>query len=315
MARRYTDLYERVRMLGGAMVSPEEASWQTTIPPRVDPVPVILHVSCNVHLTPHVYLLAQEFLRRLGVEFVVVGGPENCCGNPQHHFGDHDLGAMTTRIAFANFRRFKPERVLTICPSCDETFSEAFAREGFGVPVHNISRFLVERLSELRRMCMQQVGRVIALHSHAGSTVYDQDRANVTRLLEIVPGVTLVPTGSAVSEQPRCNAFFPPTPAAMAAMFDEARANGVEALVNVYHSCYRENLRGESGWGIRVRHYLDILAEAAGIAYEEPNRQLLEMRTIGRIMQAMRPNIEARGLDAETVQRYAEPFFGAGGPK
>ena len=103
-----------------------------------------------------------------------------------------------------------------------------------------------------------------------------------------------------------CQTVHPMPPADQAAMFAEARELGADALVVPYHSCYRQHIKMQLEYGIETEHYFGLLAQALGIAYEEPFKRYRLTDNVNTVMRMLRPRIEQHGYDADLVRVYVE---------
>src|SRR6476660_3230516 len=109
----YTSIFETVRGVGN-LLAPDDFVYLREIPQDAPSSQLVIHLSCMAHYTPHIPLLAQKILQKLDLDCVIVGGPENCCGELHKHFKDHNLEVQVAKTAMNGFRRLKPRRVLSI---------------------------------------------------------------------------------------------------------------------------------------------------------------------------------------------------------
>ena len=106
----YGTIYERVRTIG-RLLQPDELHYLTEMPLRGPESELVIHLSCMAHYTPHVPLLAQKILEKAGQRALIVGGPENCCGELHKHFQEHDLEKQMAKVVMLGFRRARPRKV------------------------------------------------------------------------------------------------------------------------------------------------------------------------------------------------------------
>src|SRR5438067_1143148 len=133
-----------------AQIGPNEPRWYTRRPPADARAEVVFYMGCNIMRTPHIALSVMDLLDRLGVPFATVGGGANCCGIKQFRAG---LPAAETvaRNTFDNFASLEPREVVSWCPTCEVHFTDfgaTYVERDF--PINHISRFLLERLDQLR---------------------------------------------------------------------------------------------------------------------------------------------------------------------
>ena len=301
--RTYTGAFEGARALG-RLLSPEGFTWETELPLRARHVPLIIHISCNAHYTTFIAYIAQEILKRLQLEFVTLGGPENCCGSIQKNLGDGDLQEEVATKALLGFNRARPRKVLSICPDCDDVF-EQYPLKGGSFVHTNIADLFVEYLSGLKPM-MKPVEKRVVVHFHDVSPSRVRDSERVMAILEAIPGLEILPAKLAHGPGIHCQTVHPMPPQDQAAMFAEAKALGADAIVVPYHSCYRQHIKMQLEYGVETQHYFGLLAMALGIPFEEPFKALRLTDDLETVMGMLRPKIATLGYDEDTVRSYVE---------
>src|SRR5688572_21768376 len=204
--RTYTTAFEAARTLG-TLFSPEGFTWETELPLRARHVPLLIHISCNAHFTTFIAYIAQEILKKLDLEFAVVGGPENCCGSIQKNMGDPDLEADVATKAQLGFNRAKPRKVLSICPDCDDVFAE-YPLKTRSFEHANISDLVIEYLDRLKPM-MKPVDRRVVVHFHDVSPSRVKDTERVMAILGAIPGLTILPAKHAHGPGIHCQTVHP----------------------------------------------------------------------------------------------------------
>lgn len=295
----YTTIYETVRTIG-RLLAPEELHYLTEIPSEGSDSELIIHLSCMAHYTPHVPLLAQRILARLGREALIVGGPENCCGELHKHFKDHDLERQTAKIVMSGFRRARPRKVVSICPDCDEVFG-AHGVDRYPFEHTNISDLFIEHLEALKAE-MRPVSLRIVPHFHTVNAARQRDAQNMMSLLGAVPGLEILAPKHALGPGIHCQTLHPMPVADQERMFEEARALGADALVVPYHSCYRQHCKMQLKYGVPVHHMFNVLAMALGIPFSEPFKEMRLLDSVDAVVEALRPRIERYGYDEKLVR-------------
>lgn len=299
----YTTVFERTRVLGD-VIAPKDLHFKTELAPGEEAEELILHISCQVLNVPHVADIAQKLLHRLGLQFTTLGGPENCCGAYHWHFGDLDLERQIAKVSLNGFRRGKARTVLSLCPSCDDSFGR------HKLPTHNfrqcnITELLVEKLDELRSM-MRPVPCRVVLHDHNADETRRRNSENVRRLIEAIPGLEILSSRHAGGPGIGCQTVAPMSRDDSAEMFAEAQALGAEYLVVPYHSCYRQHCKLQLGFGVEVQHYLSLLARALDITYEEIFKDLRLLDDVDKAVAQLRPRIQELGHREEDVRKYVQ---------
>lgn len=299
----YTSAFESVRQVG-ALISPHDLRYVSELPEAGPQLPFVLHLSCMVLFTPQIPYLAQKILEKIGVECPILGGPETCCGTLHNHFGDTDLELQTAKTGIASIRRGKPTTVLSICPDCDESFNKhAPKRSGFHVS--NLSELLLDRLDDLAPL-MKPLNRTVALHFHDCNDMRLADAKNIRRILEAVPGLKIVDTEHSRGPGVHCNILGPMSPADQAAMFEEALAKGADTIAVPYHSCHRQHLVLQLKYPVEVVHYFELVAEALGIPFDDPQKELRLLDDIEAALDKLQPRIDQLGYNREEVRPLLE---------
>jgi Fe-S oxidoreductase len=290
----YTTVFETVRGVGN-LLAPDDFTYLTEIPLDAPPSQLLIHLSCMAHYTPHIPVLAQKILHKVGLDCVIVGGPENCCGEIHKHFKDHDLERQLAKSAMMGFRRAKPRKVVSICPDCDDVFrSHGVARQSYQ---HiNISALFIEHLPKLKAM-MRPVKMRIIPHYH---TIDEHRRANADNMMAIlrtIPGLEFIEAQHALGPGVHCQTLHPMPVPDQERMFAEARDLGAEALVVPYHSCYRQHCKMQLKYGVTVHHMFSLLAMSLDIPFTEPFKDMRLLDDVDLVVKALRPRIERLGYD------------------
>jgi Fe-S oxidoreductase len=295
----YTTIYETVRGVG-SLLAPEGFHYLTEIPADGPESQLVIHLSCMAHYTPHIPLLAQQILQKIGLDCLIVGGPENCCGELHKHFKDHDLEKQTAKIVMSGFRRAKPRKVVSICPDCDEVFS-AHGVDRYPYQHTNISDLFIEHLDRLKAD-MRPVELRIVPHFHTANEARQRDAQNMMAILRAIPGLQILEAQHALGPGIHCQTLHPMPALDQERMFEEARSLGAEALVVPYHSCYRQHCKMQLKHGVSVHHMFNILAMALAIPFSEPFKEMRLLGSVDAVVDALRPRIDRYGYDEKLVR-------------
>jgi Fe-S oxidoreductase len=298
----YTSRFESARKMGH-LLAPDDLEWAIA-PPRGGKAAFLIHLSCNSHYTTFIPYLMQRILKEIGLDTVILGGPENCCGNPHRFGGDPDLEPKVAKTALDGFARMEPRRVLSICPDCDDNFNRAISPEA-SFSYENVSKIFVEHLSSLKRK-MQPVKKRIVVHTHDVNEKRVADGDRMTAILGAIPGIDILPAVHARGPGNHCQVLKPMPQDMQDIMFDEARALGADAVVVPYHSCYRQHCKMEITHGVETSHYVSLLAESLGIKVEERLKDLRRLDDVDAVLSALRPRINNFGYDEAEIRSYIE---------
>lgn len=297
----YTFVYERTRVLG-SVIQPDDLQFRIELEQGEKARPLILHISCQVINVPHVAYLSQKIMEKMQLDFTTLGGPENCCGAYQWHFGDFDLERQIAKISLNAFQRSATRTVVSICPSCDDSFGRHFSKS-YSFRQCNIADIFVEHLDELKKMFRPVPCRIV-LHDHDVDEIRLRNSVAVRKVLAAIPGVEVLPTKKHMGPGIGCQSVAPMPAEDSDVMFQEAKDLKADYLVVPYHSCYRQHCKMQLKFGVEVMHYLQIMAMALGIPYEEKFKELRLLDSVDKAVEQLRPRIQKLGYKEDDVRKY-----------
>jgi heterodisulfide reductase subunit D len=254
-----------IRIMAAMQLAPEELQ-RLLVPPRAHDAKVIFYLGCNPVRTPHLLFNAMVILDALEVDYEVVGGPAACCGIIHSKWeGEFEAGEKVTGGTLTRFADYKPEKVLSWCPSCVLHLGETM--QGFraaSFDFDHVTKYLGERADDLAAAFNTPIERRVLLHTHEGM---DEIGATVARLIAAIPGLTLVDTavepgytcgGSGADRSPKLKAR------ARSATLERAAADDVDTLVTLFHGCHGQLAGEEKHGAFEVLNWTDLLVEALG---------------------------------------------------
>jgi heterodisulfide reductase subunit D len=303
----FTRMAQAIRLLVGTQMMPEQYRRLTGLSPAMKSrAEVIFYLGCNVLRTPHIVFNVMDILEAMELDYEVLGGVNNCCGIV-HFRTQGDLGG-SDRIESHTLRRFaefQPQTVLTWCPSCQLHLGETTAgATELPYTLEHLSRFLADRLEDLRPRFVKSIRKRLALHEHHGIAGIDAD---VRTLLQAIPGVELVEIDQLAEPGYTCGGgSLGLVPAAQQDvhqhLLESAKGAGVELLVLVYHGCHRVLCDAQGRYPFEVKNFTSVLAEALGL---EPHEDLFQRyklhQDVSKIIADAEPFIRAHGMDPKAV--------------
>ena len=253
-------------------------------------------------------------LRKIGIDFEAVGGPQFCCGIVHH--GQGDVGAAT-RLSSATVSKLDSYRAKTLimwCPSCDMHFDEVVAptvAQDFAGTITHATPFLADRADDLP--FTKRVPSRVAVHTHDARPQQERDARAALTLLQAVPGVEVVGTVSSPLLGYHCPT--PPTPEARRVfeqergrLLGEGRALGADTVVTLYHSCHREWSQMHRD-DLAIRNYICLVAEALEYGSDDRYRRLRPARRVDELVAASEPQWSRQGWDRQRATKVARAYF------
>jgi Fe-S oxidoreductase len=197
----------------------------------------------------------------------------------------------------------KSGEVISWCPSCYVQFTEttlpALERQRSARPFEMtpFMRFLAGRLDQLTPHLRQAVPMRVALHRHPGVSGVMEAAA---KILGAIPGVTLVDLKQpALGLQGVSLSVLPEFKRELTRNeFEAARDAGIDALVTVYHSEYRELCAHERDWPFRIVNLLELVGKSMGLKRHDRYKELKLMQDADQIVADCADLVAHHALDA-----------------
>ncbi|MFQ5852842.1 MAG: heterodisulfide reductase-related iron-sulfur binding cluster [Candidatus Binatia bacterium] len=304
-------IYTDALRLADMQVPKSERKWVTTVPRDQRERDFILYLGCHVLKTSHLIETTIKILERMGVDFLAVAGPQNCCGIRDYEQGDR----WQTDTTIASLSSLAREKVLMWCPSCNFHISRIVKNDnvqaGFGI--EHASQFISDHIDRIE--FQGEIHARVALHKHTGSQQQDLDARYAERILGAIPGLKVVQVDALAELGRHCsnNAIEKLTEERYLQLIrrtlDEAKEEDVEILATIYHSCQREICGEESRFPLMVENYLTILGRAMGIEVEDKFKRWKLMRDPEKIIEDAKDCISANNLSLDKIRETISRNF------
>jgi heterodisulfide reductase subunit D len=267
----------------------------------------VFYTGCNVLKTPHIALLCLDVMDKVGISYRVMGGPSHCCGVVQLRTGDVETSGRFGENTIDKLSQSKSGQVISWCPSCQVQFTETTlptVEKMRGSRPFEMTPFMLFLRQHLERLRPHLTGRVdmrVALHRHPGVPGV---MAAAETMLSAVPGIELIELHQpAVGLQSNSMKALPEFRRDLQRQeLDAAEAAGVDALVVVYHSDYRELCAHEREMPFRILNVLEVLAMSMGLKEETRYKDLKVMQDVDAILADCEDLISANRIDPTTAR-------------
>ena len=110
----YADYFAQISVLGDLLRDSKstERPWLTSMPAEPQPAQFVVWLGCNVLRTVHIVETLDDILKHIGVDYVMLGGPANCCGVQHARRDEPDTGRRMAWSTFDKFELFQPQKLL-----------------------------------------------------------------------------------------------------------------------------------------------------------------------------------------------------------
>lgn len=305
-------IFKEVRALEGLLIKAEAKDWLERPPAKPPARATVLYLGCNILRTPHLAQTVTALFRRMGEDFVALGGPAFCCGVPFQNLGAGDRGRSWGERLASQLEQFRPQRVVMWCPGCLNYYEKVLALSG-PFRLQHVSEFLAEKRDKLPFSPLPPVK--VALHYHSDSPAAERQAAAARALLAAVPGVELLEIGSSPAWGRNCSGNLRERmgraawEALITPFFQRAAALRADVFATLYHGCQRMYAGYQKDFPFTIEHYLSVVARALGIAYPDKYKEYLLWKERDRILQDAAPCLQANHVPAELAAAVVEQVF------
>lgn len=308
--------YSATKVISSLFLKPSNTFWIDDPHSETWQKDYVLYIGCNVLQTPFLLSNCVNVLKKMGIDFAVVGGTNLCCGSPHLASGKTRAAESFDRRRMNFFSKFRPKTVIEWDESCNEfTHLNTLRYLQPDYEIVNIESFLASNLS----LCDFKTVKPerIAIHDHYGHNARTiADFESPRRVLSAIPGVQIEEMAHSRSEALECGFDLLSKDKQASAMandqvLDEAKDAGASALLVMWQACYRIFSRSELTHGIKTRHFIDLVAEALGFTRtsEDKYKEYKNSKNVNRVLEESAENIRANGYSVEEIRPYVERYL------
>jgi Fe-S oxidoreductase len=298
-------------IIASMQLRPEEKRWLTHVPDNPGHKDVVVFTGCGFVMMPDKIFIIEAILQKLGLDYVMVGGGELCCG--VRYLGmDLDKTDARCRDLLNALGAFTPEQVLFPCSECEyqvAQYDKKIIPAGF--KYEHMFRFLARHINELG--LTRPVNKKVTLHDPCSLSRILGDNESLRTILKAIPGLELVEMRRN-REQSICCGYvasrkLPVGRTMVKRCLDEAAATGAGVMVDACLGCHYQFLPEESKYPFRIEHVLTLVGEAMGVTYEDRIKRFYGYNDAGKIMAECRDNISAGPYDPGFTELLAKRMF------
>jgi len=137
-------------------------------------------------------LATVDILKKVGVDFGILGPEENCCGESVRKVGEEDLFRSLAQANIEAFKRHGVKKILVSSPHCYHTFKNEYPDLGGDFEVVHITQFLAELMEDGKIKPIKSFPKRITYHDpcYLGrhNKIYEEPR----RVLQGIPGLEII---------------------------------------------------------------------------------------------------------------------------
>ena len=127
----------------------------------------VLHVGCRYSFDgeqSHVARAAVAILKKLGVDFGIMGAAESCCGGRAYMIGADRILEQGAEHNLAKWKKAGVETVITPCADCYYAFKRLYPEQGSNIRVLHMVELLDQMLAEGKLKLRHKVPLTVTYH-------------------------------------------------------------------------------------------------------------------------------------------------------
>lgn len=298
-------------IIASMQVKPEEKRWLTHVPDNPEHKDVVVFAGCGLLLMPEKILLISEILEKLGLDYVIIGGGELCCG--VRYLGmDLDQADAHGKALLRALGAFKPEQVVLCCAECVYQVAQYDKKI---IPANfkyeHIFSFLARHADKLG--FSKPINKKVTVHDPCSLSRILGDTHSLRTILKAIPGLELVEMSSNKEQSNCCGGVasrkLPVVPEMVKRCLEEAASTGAEVMADACLGCHFRFLPEEHKYPFQVEHVLTLVGEAMGIAYEDRIKKFYRYGDAEKIMAESSDNVAAGPYDPGFTTLLAKRMF------
>jgi len=304
--------YNFASVFSALQMKPSDAHWFTRPPENPEPVDVLFFGGCSATGTPHTLMEIVSILESMDISYAALAGGVVCCGSAPLLYGDVQAAQNLGENFVSVISSFRPKKAVFFCTGCHLSCIGLLPRF---VPVPfescELTQFLVDNLDRIP--FNKKVDKVVTVHDSCSVARLGTFEASRT-LLKAIPGIRLVEMEHNRADALCCggvaNTMRPEITRDMRlAPMNEARLTGADVMATICTGCQESFAPLEDAFGVEVRSYVSLVAEALGKSQPDTFKKLLKAGNIHAVLAAAGDKVASNDLSVDELEEVLPAYL------
>jgi len=166
--------------------------------PVVGKTSVLYFVCCSPSYdarNQEISMSIAQILRKMNVDFAILGNEEWCCGDHILRLGEKGLFEVLAEHNASLFKKYDFDTIVTISPHCYHTFKNDKPYTDMDLNIQHYTQFIADAIENKRLRPVKAIKKKVTYHDPCflgkRSSIYDEPR----EILKSIPGLELIEMG------------------------------------------------------------------------------------------------------------------------